>query len=267
MATFHDLPGVGCNLQEHPGIAMTFKARVRVEFDRQVRLDRFIAAAVRWKLTGRGALATLPFIALAFMKTRPDLDLPDVELLFTPTTPDARIWFPGWRSARGGQLAVSVFLMRPASRGWVRLRSSDPADAPRIRLNLLEQPSDLHTLIRGIRLVRAFMANEPAASLIEHEQAPDPDNTGDPELAAFIRRSIRTMQHPTSSCAMGSHPNAVVGPDLRVRGLEALRVIDASVMPAIVSGHINATTVMIAEKGADLILHRATHATAEGTGN
>jgi choline dehydrogenase len=252
----HDLPGVGRNLQEHPGAAISFRAAEPIPFDNHIRLDRLILSVLRWQTTGGGVIAGLPFTSMAFCRTRLGLERPDVELHFSPAPMDARVWFPGWRSPIGRSIGISTFLMRPASRGWVRLRSTDPRDPPRIFLNLLGEKEDRDTLLRGLRLVRSFMATAPAASLVSHERVPGVETQSDEELAAHIRQVVRTMQHPVGTCAMGIGSDAVVDPQLRVRGLQGLRVIDASIMPVIVGGHTNAPTIMIAEKGADLALGR-----------
>jgi choline dehydrogenase len=252
-----DLPGVGQNLQEHPGVALTFDPKDRLRFDSQIRLDRLTLSVMQWGLSGRGVVAGLPFTAVAFCRTRPELERPDLEFLFSPAAPNARVWFPGWRRPISSSMGVSTWLMRPESRGWVKLRSADPNDNPRIQLNLLTDPSDRDTLLRGLRMVRAFMATEPAASLVTGELTPGAEAQSDDALVAHIRAVIRTAQHPTSTCAMGHGPQAVVDPELRVRGVSNLRVIDASIMPVIVGGHTNAPTIMIAEKGADLVSGRA----------
>jgi choline dehydrogenase len=250
----HDLPGVGRNLQEHPGAGLTFRSRDALPIDGQVRLDRLALSVLRWRMTGSGTVSTLPFTAMAFCRTLPELDRPDVEFVFTPAALNARIWFPGWRSPNGKTIGVASWLMRPASRGWVKLRSADPLAPPRIQLNLLAEPEDRATLLRGLRMIREFMATEPAASLVESETVPGPQASSDEALAAHARSVMRTMQHPTSTCTMGTGSDAVVDPQLRVRGIAGLRVIDASIMPVIVGGHTNAPTIMIGEKGSDLVL-------------
>jgi choline dehydrogenase len=258
-----DLPGVGRNLQEHPGVAMTFQPTQRLPFDDQIRLDRLAMSVIQWGLTGRGVVAGLPFTAVAFCRTRPELERPDLEFLFTPSALDARVWFPGWRRSVSSGIGVTAWLMRPQSRGWVKLRSADPMEKPRIFLNLLADASDRDTLLRGLRMVREFMATAPASSLVTGELTPGPQAQTDEALLVHIRKVIRTPQHPTSTCMMGQGPEAVVDPELKVQGVSGLRVIDASIMPVIVGGHTNAPTIMIGEKGADLVRGRSIRA-AEG---
>jgi choline dehydrogenase len=256
-----DLPGVGQNLQDHPGAALTFRPKDRLPFDRQIRLDRLMLSVIQWGLTGRGVVSGLPFTAVGFCRTRPELERPDLEFLFSPASMDARVWFPGWRRPISSNIGVTTWLMRQQSRGWVKLRSSDPMAKPRILLNVLADPRDGETLLKGLRMLREFMATEPAASLVTDELIPGPEVQNDDALAAHIRRVIRTAQHPVGACAMGNGHEAVVDAELKVRGVSDLRVIDASIMPVIVGGHTNAPTIMIGEKGADLVRGRA-HAIA-----
>jgi len=194
---------------------------------------------------------------MGFVRTRQGLDLPDVELLFTPGAFDSRTWFPGWRDAGPSVFSVSAFLMRPKSRGSVELRSSDPLDAPRITLGALADDEDVATLVSAVRMIRSFMATGPAANIVDREILPGRDHESDKAIASHLRQTVRTMQHPTSTCMMGRGPDAVVDPQLRVHGIDCLRVVDASIMPQIIGGHTNAPTIMIGEKGADLILDRA----------
>ena len=253
---FHDLPGVGRNLQEHPNAAVAFATSGPFAFESQLRLDRMALAILRWALLRTGPLAHLPVSAMAFLKTREGLDLPDVQVLFSPVSMDGEVWFPGVRKGKGHTLSIMATLARPESRGWVKLRSPDPRDAPRILINLFEQPADLATLRRSIRLIRDFFQTEPAAGLVGRELLPGADAQSDAALDAHMRATSVTAHHPTSTCAMGVGEDAVVDAELKVRGLQGLRVIDASIMPRIITGNTNAPTIMIAEKGADLILGR-----------
>ncbi len=250
----HDLPGVGRNLQEHPNAGVMFAASGPIAFETQLRVDRLALALVRWSLLGTGPVAHLPISAMAFLKTREGLALPDVQVLFSPVAMDAHVWFPMIRKGRGHTVSIAATLLRPESRGWVRLRSADPMDPPRIQLNLFEQPADLATLRRSIRLVRDFFSTQPAAGLVSRELSPGPDRQSDEALDAYMRATSATAHHPTSTCAMGLGADAVVDATLKVRGLEGLRVADASVMPRIIGGNTNAPTIMIAEKASDMIL-------------
>lgn len=252
-----DLPGVGCNLQDHYGYSLVYETREPMAVDRDTRLDRLTGSVLRWGLTGRGPVSVLPLSAIAFCRTREGIERADVELLFTPASIEAQVWYPGWRPANGKKLAVSVSLMRPRATGHVRLRSADPTATPRITVNYLADAEDRATLLRAAHLVRSFMATEPAASLVTEEIFPGSAVSDDESIAGFIRSTARSMLHACGTCAMGVGDDSVVDPELRVRGVEGLRVVDASIMPTIITGHTNAPTIMIAEKAADLILGRA----------
>jgi len=168
----------------------------------------------------------------------------------------ARPWFPLWRRGAGHVLSIASVLAHPASRGRITLRSANPQDPPRVLLNLLESPVDRVALRRIVRFVREYFATAAARSLVASELTPGVGVQSDAEVDAFVRGNVRTAMHPTSTCAMGTGAEAVVDGDLQVRGLEGLRVVDASVMPTIIGGNTNAPVIMIAEKAADLIRGR-----------
>jgi choline dehydrogenase len=252
----HDLPGVGRNLQDHPSVRIEFIANDGVAFDSTLRLDRMLAALVQWHLFSSGPCAGLPVSAMGFYKSRPGLSRPDVQTLISPTAFNAHLWFPLLRKPLGHRIATANVLLRPASRGWVKLRSSDPKAPPRVLLNLLDEPGDLETLRTVVRMTREFFATKPASELIKSESVPGPDVQSDAQVDAFIRSVIGTAMHPTSTCSMGTGPEAVTDAQLKVHGLEGLRVVDASVMPRIIGGNTNAPTIMVAEKAADMILGR-----------
>jgi choline dehydrogenase-like flavoprotein len=158
-----------------------------------------------------------------------------------------------------------VIVLRPESRGTVRIKSADPRQTPAIQANYLSAPKDRDTTVAGIRALRRIMAAPPMAPHIAAEHEPGTDCTSDDDLIDYVRRRGSTVYHPTSTCRMGSDPNAVVDARLKVHGIEGLRIVDASIMPALVSGNTNAPTIMIAEKGADMILEdsvQGTRATA-----
>ena len=253
----HDLPGVGRNLQEHALAALAFDAKGPIGFDSALRFDRLALAAVQWQLFGSGMAATLPVCCMGFYKTRPELERPDVKGNFYPTTMDSRIWFPLIRKPRGHVLSNFNLVLRPQSRGWLKLRSADPKDAPRIQLNLLQESEDVATLRRALRMMRELYNTAPLSDLWIREFTPGPDVKTDAEFDAYIRGNAVTAQHPAGTCAMGVGDDAVVDAQLRVRGLEGLRVADASIMPVVTGGNTNAPVIMIGEKASDLILGRA----------
>ena len=250
----HDLPGVGRNLQDHPSVRIEFIANDGVAFDSKLRLDRMLASIIQWHLFSSGPCAGLPVSAMGFYKSRPGLSRPDIQTLISPTAFNAHLWFPLLRKPLGHRIATANVLLRPASRGWVKLRSSDPKAPPRVLLNLLDQPSDLETLRIVVRMTREFFATKPASELIKSESVPGPAVQSDAQVDDFIRSVIGTAMHPTSTCSMGTGPEAVTDAQLKVHGLEGLRVVDASVMPRIIGGNTNAPTIMVAEKAADMIL-------------
>ncbi|WP_129790477.1 GMC family oxidoreductase [Sphingosinicella sp. CPCC 101087] len=257
-----DLPGVGRNLQDHASIPMLFEASGPFTFDRQLRFDRMALAVLRWQLFGTGPVAGLPVGAQGFIRTREGLDRPDDQILISPVAMDAKIWFPGIRARRGDIFSISNVLLHPESRGSVTLRSADPHDKPRILFNLLSTEGDRASFRRFVRFTRRFFEIDPARGIVRGELVPGPSVETDAEIDAFVRSRVGTAMHPTSSCAMGTGPEAVVDERLKVHGIEGLRVVDCSIMPTIVGGNTNAPAIMIAEKAADLIRERESMAEA-----
>ena len=257
----HDLPGVGANLQEHQSIGMMYQARGPITFDARLRADRLALDVLRWMLFRTGPIAGLPVSAQGFVRTSSELKKPDLQLLVSPVSMLARPWFPGWRAGAGHVLSVACVLLHPASRGRVSLRSADPAAAPRILLNLLQAPEDRRGFTRSLRFARRFFATDEAQKVVRNELTPGARLQSDAELEGFARANVRTAMHPTGSCAMGVGDDAVLDAQLRVRGIEGLRIADASAMPAIVGGNTNAPVIMIAEKAVDLILGRGARGT------
>jgi choline dehydrogenase-like flavoprotein len=197
-------------------------------------------------------LANNVFESAAFVKSIPGLDKPDVQLVFQP----AKRPGPSFPYPVGHGFAISPVGLYPRSRGRVTLASPDPFDAPRIDPNLLSAPEDLPPLIYGIRLARKIFASAAFAAYRAQETSPGSAAQSDAELAAYVRAEAYTVHHPVSTCRMGNDAAAVVDPQLRVVGLDNLRVADASVFPSIIGGNTNAAVVMIAEKAGDLILGR-----------
>jgi choline dehydrogenase len=247
------LPGVGKNLQDHPLVAAVFDAKVEQGFERELRLDRMAFNSLRWQLTGGGPMAVNPMSIQGFVRTRCGVQGPNAQFQVSHVSMMARPWFPGWRKGAGHQFTAGVLDLRPEGRGEVTLRSADPLAPPRIRLGLLSTDTDRRTARDMLRFAREFFATEAVRGLVKAELAPGNAVRSDQELDAYIRATVHTGMHPTSSCAMGVGEMAVVDAELKVRGVDGLRVVDASVMPDIVSGNTNAPTIMIAEKAADMI--------------
>lgn len=254
IAVVRDSPGVGKGLQEHPLVPTSFALKRASLFSRYMRADRMALAVLTWLLTGRGIPGSVPLSSIAYYKSRPDLDRPDLENVFMSTSLAARIWFPGWRTAVPDALTSLNVVLRPNSRGFVKLRSSDPHDAPRIQFNFLEDAEDLRLLRHAIRWTRDFVRQAPLADFVGEEIFPGKGVDSDAALDGFIRQIVTTGQHPTSTCRMGVEADAVVDPQLRVRGVDGLRVADASIMPTLIGGHTNAPSIMIGEKAAAMIL-------------
>ncbi|MEZ5649320.1 MAG: GMC family oxidoreductase N-terminal domain-containing protein [Burkholderiaceae bacterium] len=251
-----DSPRVGANLIEHPRMMHAYRARGPITYLNQMRFDRAALAALRWAVFGSGPFANQICSATVLLRTDPSLTRPDIQLLCNPIRLDAALWFPGVRPVGEHSFYITVCLLHQKSRGRVSLRSADPGDAPRVELKLFSHPDDLATMRAGLRAARAIYAQPAMAALIEAETIPGADRQSDAALDASIRELGGITHHPVGTCAMGGDPGSVLDPQLRVRGVTALRVVDASVMPTITGANTNAATVMIAERAADLILGR-----------
>lgn len=257
LAVRQDLSGVGSNLQDHHSIRVEFVANGPVAFDSQLRYDRLARSVLQWKLFGTGPAAGLPVSGMLFYRSENGLDRPDGQTLISPITGNAQVWYPLIGKGVGHHFSTANVRLRPDSHGNVTLRSADPLAKPAIRFNLLAEESDRAFFRRAIRQMRELFASGPAARLVSRELLPGSSVQSDAQLDAYVRSMIGTAFHPTSTCAMGAGPDAVVDDQLRVHGVQGLRVVDASIMPNIVGGNTNAPTIMIAEKAADLILQGA----------
>ncbi len=249
-----DLAGVGRGLKEHPLVPMGFRGRKPFPLRAKLRADRIALEALRWQFTGRGTIASMPVASYAFHRSHPDLALPDLESIILPISLQARVWFPGIRAPHDDVMTVLNCVLRPGSVGSVTLRSADPLDKPQIRFNLLSDPADLARLRHSIGWTRKLMRSAPVNEYIADEIFPGAAVETDAAMDAYIRASVVTAQHPTSTCRMGRGGDSVVDPQLRVHGLRNLRVADASVMPELIGGHTNAPSIMIGERAADFIL-------------
>jgi choline dehydrogenase len=254
IAPILDRRDVGRNLQEHVNAVITFDLNRPLSLVGGLRWDRLAASVLRWAASGSGTVGAMPLQCVCFLRTRPESERPDIELLVSPVAPDATIWFPGIRRPSNHRFSSRVAVLHPRSRGRVTLRSADPAEAPRIEWNLLADPYDLETLRGGLKAVRAIFAEEPLRSLVEGEASPGTRYDSDTALDDWIRQNCQTASHPAGTCRMGVDVDAVVDEELRVKGVEGLRVADCSVMPDVVGANTNAPTIMIAEKAAAAIL-------------
>lgn len=243
----HEHAGVGANLLDHLANGLLVKTK-GVETLATAESLKNLAS---WAIRGRGPLTSNLGEAVAFLRTRPDIPAPDLELLFAPVLFEEE----GLKQPTEHGLTLAVVLLRPKSVGSVTLRSADPCVPPAIDPRYLTDPSgqDVATILHGLRLARRVLSQEPLAGFVDGEILPGDEARSDDDLRAHIRQLSQTLYHPAGTCRMGSDPLAVVDPALRVRGIEGLRIADASVIPELPSGHTNWPTVMIAERAADLI--------------
>lgn len=247
----HDLPGVGQNLQDHFDYIQSCTTRCNNMFGLGVMGGlRLLSDIPRWRSQGNGMVASPMGEAGAFLKTDPALDRPDIQLHFVAAIVDdhARKLHAGYG------YSIHVCQLRPWSRGSVFLQSADPYAAPGINPGFLSDPRDLAVMIKGAKLTRAIMQTAPLADYNHRELFGIHDGMSDREWEQNIRSRGDTIYHPVGTCRMGIDEMAVVDPTLRVRGVEGLRVVDASIMPTLISGNTNAPTIMIAEKAAEMIL-------------
>ncbi len=249
----HDSPGVGRNLQEHPCAMLEFNAKEKVTFLKQLRWDKIAMNSIRWALTGKGPMATQVNSCNVVVRTADHLDRPDLQIMVNPIRFDAAPWFPGIRKEQEHVFWAGIVQLHPESRGWVELKSNDPREVASVTLNLLAEEADREQLRRAFRTTRRIYNTAPMADLIESERTPGAACDSDEALDAFIRASVYVAQHPTSTCAMGMGERSVVDSELRVIGVEGLRVADCSVMPTVPGGNTNLPAIMVGEKAADLI--------------
>jgi len=248
----HALPGVGKNLKEHPLFVMQFSAHPKT-FMKELRIDRAVISALRWAINGSGPFATNACAGNAYFRSLPGLDRPDIQFNLPALNLGSWLWAPWSPSRLQHGLSILVIGLRQDSVGTVSLRNADPYAPPCIQLNLLQEQSDIDRMRRGIRLAREIYAQPPLREVVIDELWPGRVRSSDADLEAALRERCITAEHPVGTCKMGTDTAAVVDPQLRVIGIEGLRVADASIMPTIVSGNTNAPVIMIAEKAADLI--------------
>lgn len=251
IAVAHDLPGVGENLQDHIGGRMIYRCRdVATMNEIYHSWMRRIWAGLQYALFADGPLMTGAGPIGLFVKTRPELASPDIQYQFlagsAPKVGEPMHEFPG--------CTLVAIPCRPESRGWLRITSPDPALPPAMQPNYLSTQNDRDTIVAGLKVTRRIFATPAMQRYVTEEFMPGPQATTDEDLLSHVRATAGTTFHQTSTCMMGPGPMAVVDTNLKVKGLDGLRVIDASIMPTVVSGNTNATAIMIAEKGADMVL-------------
>ena len=254
IATHAHLPGVGRNLQDHYMVSFTYRVRGLETFNETSRGWRALREGLRYVLFRRGLLTQSASQINAFLPTSATPAHPDVQFHVLPGTFN----FENGKVEREPGMTCGVCQLRPASRGSVLIDSADPIKPPPIRPNYLAAEEDCRALVEGLRHARRIAAQPALAPYIVAETQPGPTAESDADLLDFARRSGKTLYHPVGTCKMGRDTNdAVVDSALRVHGVPGLRVVDASIMPTLISGNTNAPTIMIAEKAADLILRAA----------
>jgi choline dehydrogenase len=246
-----DSPGVGGNLSDHPVLPVVWTTpRLRGLWEKSGN-----ANALRWQLTHRGPVTSNVAESGGFAHSEPGLPAPDLQLHVLPAQfKDQGLADPAQRA-----MTVLVGLVDVASRGRIRLRSADPRHRPAIDPGYLSDPRDARALAAGLKMAREFVTARPMAEICKSELAPGAHVRSDADLLEYVRTSVTTLYHPVGTCAMGgeSRWHSVLDPELRVRGVAGLRVVDASVMPSVPRGNTNAATIAIAERAADLIAGRA----------
>lgn len=259
-----DQPSVGKNLQDHLACLVYFTRPNHGKFRDLMRFDRIALSMLQAYFMKSGKATVLPGGLHGFIKSRPELAVPDLQFMFRGAAPNSHMWFPGIKQPYEDGFGMRPVLLHPESRGEVLLRSADPRDKPRIIQNFFGSPNDMPILREGVKRIRDVL-NQPALDKWRGvEVAPGTDIQTDDQIDEWIRKTVVTAHHPSCTCQMGTGPETVLDPELKVRGAEHLRVIDAAAMPDLVSGNINACVLMIAEKAADMIRGRDPLPAAEG---
>lgn len=253
IATVAHVPGVGKNLQDHFAVRVQMQTTPGNSYNQHLAGWRKYVEGARYLITRGGYLALGSSIAAAFLRSGPEVDYADMEISFRPMT----FSYAGSSEAvvdNFPAISASVYRVRPASRGEVALRNADPMQSPAFVPNYLQAPEDTRAMLAGLRRLREILAMEPLASGIVRELVPGDQVRTDAQWIDYMEREGQCAFHPAGTCKMGNDEMAVVDARLRVRGVERLRVVDASIMPVVTSGNTNAPTIMIGEKGADMIL-------------
>ena len=246
----HHLPGVGQSLQDHYSAPVKLKCRLPITVNDVMQSNmKKLKAGLQYYAFKTGPLAMGTSPAALFARTRPELASPDIKCSISPFSADRpQDGLHPWSG-----FTIIAYQLRPESRGQIKLKSANPADPPAVYPNYLATETDQRTIVAGLVLCRQLLANPHLQRFVESESQPGPAIDSNEQLLDYARRRGGTVYHPTSTCKMGIDPMAVVDPELRVHGIDALRVADASIMPTVVSGNTNAATIMIGERAADMV--------------
>lgn len=245
-----DLPGVGKNLQDHLQARLVYKCNEPTLNDEVRSLFDQARIGLKYVLFRAGPMTMAASLATGFLKTRPELETPDIQFHIQPWSADS----PGEGVHPFSAFTMSVCQLRPESRGEIRLKKGDPTGYPTIHPNYLATETDRETILAGVKIARSIAKQKPLAGKIASSHSPNEQVETDEELFEWVKNTATTIYHPTGTCKMGSDDMAVVDERLRVHGIEGLRIADCSIMPEIVSGNTNAPAIMIGEKVSDLIL-------------
>ncbi len=248
----HDLPGVGQNLQDHLEFYFQFRCRQPVTLNSKLDWWSKFKIGLRWKVSKTGLGATNHFESCAFIRSGSGVKWPDIQYHFLP----GAMRYDGRAAFKGHGFQVHVGHNKPLSRGHVHMKSNDPLDKPSIQFNYLDNEHDRHVFRQCVRLTREIMAQPAMDQYRGAEIQPGEDVQSDEEIDAWVRNNTESAYHPSCSCKMGTDHLAVVDPETRVYGIDGLRVIDSSIFPVIPNGNLNAPTIMVAERAADLIKGR-----------
>ena len=246
----HHLPGVGQNLQDHLEFYFQYKCKQPITLNRKLGLISKGLIGARWLLNRSGLGATNHFESCAFIRSKADVEWPDIQYHFLP----AAIRYDGKSAFDGDGFQVHVGHNKPKSRGSVTLQSANPTVPPKILFNYLQHPDDIEGFRACVRLTREIIAQSAFDDFRDGEIQPGEHIQTDEEIDAFVREAVESAYHPSCSCKMGEDDMAVVDSQTNVHGIEGLRVVDSSIFPTIPNGNLNAPTIMVAEKAADIIL-------------
>jgi 4-pyridoxate dehydrogenase len=248
-----NLPSVGTNLRDHPQVNVIYGRKGESRLQYHLRIDRLTVSMIQAELFGSGFAAEALGGVTAFVKSGPTEEIPDLELFCVPGSLGAHPWFPVIRPPAADHVTFKATLLRPKSHGHVRLSSSDPDAAPRIKMNYLAEEDDRRVMRRGVEMCHAVAATHAFKDLVGEAITPTLDIASDQDMDAYLAQKIETIFHPCGTCRMGVDDESVVDHQLRVRGIDGLRVVDASVMPDHIGATINGVVMAIAERASDLI--------------